>query len=148
MLLLITINDYFRTQKKVEADKENNEDAKKEDQSDHDEIEEKINMNNIISWNETVVRDFLTKKKLSDFLPLCNGLNGEELLDLYGMCKSNSVSMYSSLKFELLNIHEKVLPISTFLHFVSQLRVVDDNGLLLNRYIRSEYLDENSQDEE
>jgi len=142
------VNDYFRAKKKVEADNKNNEDVKEQGQDHHDKIEEKMNMDNILSWNETAVRNFLTKKELSDLLPLCNGINGEELLDLYGMCKNSSVSMYRSLKFELLTVHEKVLPISTFLHFISQLGVVNDGDLPLNRCIYSEHLEEYSQDDE
>jgi hypothetical protein len=77
-----------------------------------------------------------------------NGIIGKELLDLYGMCSSNSVSMYRELKFELLNIHQKILLISTFLHFVNRLRPVNNSSLLLNRYIYSENLEEYSQDDE
>ncbi len=107
-----------------------------------------MQMENILKWNETVVRDFLMKKDLSDLIPLCNGLNGEELLDLYGMCKSSSIIMYRSLKSELLDIHEKVLPISTFLHFIHRLRIVDGNDIPLNMYIYTEHLPEHSQDDE
>lgn len=94
-----------------------------------------------------VVEKFLTRKELSDLLPLCNGLNGEELLDLYGMCKTSSVTMYQSLKFELLKIHEKILPISTFLHFVNQLRAVNGSPLLSNGYVHNEYLEEHLKDD-
>jgi hypothetical protein len=64
------------------------------------------------------------------------------------MCMSNSVSIYRELKFELQNVHDKVLPISTFLHFVNRLRPVNNSSLLLNRYIYSEHLGEYSQDDE
>jgi hypothetical protein len=95
-----------------------------------------------------MVRDFLTNKDLSDFLPLCNGINGEELLDLYRMCSSSSVTMYRSLKFELLNGHEKFLPIATFLHFIDRLRAINKNHLASNRYIYNENLGEYSEDDE
>jgi hypothetical protein len=107
-----------------------------------------MKVDNILEWNETVVQDFLTKKHLSAFIPLCNGLNGEEFLDLYGMCKSNSVTMYRSLKSELLSNHEKVLPISTFLHFIHRLHLVDANDQPLNMYIYNQYLAEYLQDDE
>jgi hypothetical protein len=144
VFVLILVNDYFRAERKIESEKKN----KEEDRNDHVEMEEKMNMDNISTWSETVVQDFLTRKQLSALLPICNGINGEELLDLYGMCMSNSVSMYRELKFELLNVHEKVLPIATFLHFVNRLRPVNNSSLLLNRYIYSEHLEEYSQDDE
>ena len=105
-------------------------------------------MSKILHWSEAAVQDFLRKKDLSDLILLCEGMNGAELVDLYGMCKSSSVTMYRSLKFELLNNHEKVLPIATFLHFIRQLRVVDGSDLPLNLYIYSEHLAEHCQDDE
>jgi hypothetical protein len=145
---IVIVNDYFRMEKKVEADNKNTEGAKEKAEKHHDHIEEMMNMDSISSWNETVVRDFLMRKNLSDLLPLCNGINGEELRDLYGMCKSSSASMYHSLKSELLYVHDKVLPISTFLHFISQLRAICDGDLPLNRYIDNKYLAEYFQDGE
>jgi len=85
VFVLIIVNDYFRAGRKIGTDKKN----KEEDQNDHDEMEEKMKMDNVSSWSEIVVQDFLTRKQLSALLPLCNGINGEELLDLYGMCRSN-----------------------------------------------------------
>ncbi len=85
---------------------------------------------------------------MSDFLPLCNGINGEELLDLYRMCRNGSVTMYRLLKFELLNVHDQVLPISTFLHFIDRLRAINKNHLPSNRYIYNENLTEYSEDDE
>jgi len=143
------MNNFFRAERKVEANIRNNEDTKDKDQDDKDnEIEEKLNLNNITKWSITVVENFLRTKDLSELLPLCNGLNGEELLYLYAMCKKSSVEMYHSLKFELLKIHEKVLPISTFLHFVHRLHPVNTSSLLLNRYIYRENLEEYSPDDE
>jgi hypothetical protein len=62
-------------------------------------------------------------------IPLCDGINGEELSTLYAMCKTNSASMYKSLKFELLHNHHRILPISTFLRFISRMRAVCNDGL-------------------
>jgi hypothetical protein len=105
-------------------------------------------LDNIKSWNETDVRDFLTRKRLSDLLPLCDGLNGMELLDLYAMCKSSSVMMYRFLKFELSKIHDKVLLISTYLRFVRSLRSICNNELQLSAYICTEHLEEHLQDDD
>ena len=133
---MISIKKYFRLHEE------------EENQYASDEIEETMDMKNISKWNENTVENFLRKEGLSDLIPLCEGMNGAELLDLYGMCKSSSVTMYRSLKFELLNNHEKVLPIATFLHFIRRLRVVDGSNLPLNLYIYSEHLAEHSQDDE
>ncbi len=82
-----------------------------------------VNLTEMSSWNETVVRDFLMENKLSPMVPLCEGITGEELLTLYAMCKTSSASMYRSLKFELLHVHHKLLPISTYLRFLSRVRL-------------------------
>lgn len=119
-----------------------------ENRDSSEETEGTMDMSNLSKWNESTVEKFLRKEGLSDLLPLCEGMNGAELLDLYGMCKSSSVTMYRSLKFELLNNHEKLLPIATFLHFIRRLRVVDDSNLPLSLYIYSEHLAEHSQDDE
>jgi hypothetical protein len=71
-----------------------------------------------------------------------------ELFDLYGMRRSSSVTMYRLLKFELLNGHQKDLPISTFLHFIDRLRAINKNHLASNRYIYNENLAEYSEDDE
>ncbi|CAF1319669.1 unnamed protein product [Adineta steineri] len=117
-------------------------DVKEESQSDDNKSEETIDMDNVSSWSESVVRRFLKEKDLTDFLPLCDGINGQELIELYVMCKMNSVSMYRCLKSELLKIHDKVLLISTFLHFIERLRAVCDRGLPLDACICNNNLEE------
>ncbi|CAF1511476.1 unnamed protein product, partial [Adineta steineri] len=92
------------------------------------EIKLKSSLGNVSDWDEVNVRDFLLKENLLSMIPLCNGINGEELRDLYAMCKSNSASMYRSLKFELLHGHHRILPVSTFLRFMSRMRSACDNG--------------------
>ncbi|CAF4288127.1 unnamed protein product [Rotaria sp. Silwood2] len=59
---------------------------------------------------------------------LCDGFKGEELFDLYTMCKTNSILMYRSLKFELLHGCNRILPIYTYLRFMSCMRAVCDDG--------------------
>ena len=44
------------------------------------------------------------------------------------MCKTNPASMYRSLKFELLHGHNRILPIASFLRFISRMRAVCDDG--------------------
>jgi hypothetical protein len=126
----------------------NKDDATEEVQSCHDEIEETISIGDIKSWNETAVQNFLTKKHLSDLLPLCNTINGMELLDLYAMCKSSSVLMYRFLKFELLKVHDKVLPISTYLRFINCLRAICDNDSELSAYVSVKHLEEYMQEDD
>ena len=132
----------------VEVDEKNTDNVKQEVQSDHNELEEKMDLVNILSWNESAVRAFFTKKDLSVLLPICNGINGKELVDLYEMCRINSVSMYHSLKFELLTVHDKVLPISSYLHFIDRLRSVCDGRLPLNTCIYRKHLEDFLQDDE
>jgi hypothetical protein len=87
---------------------------------------------NLLNWDEKAVRDFLLKHGLIAMVPLCDGITGEELYNLYVMCKTNAALMYRSLKFELLHGHHRILPISTFLRFVSRMRVICDDGLPSN----------------
>ncbi|CAF4789944.1 unnamed protein product, partial [Rotaria sp. Silwood1] len=89
----------------------------------------KVNKNNILNWNEDNVREFLLKHNLSAIAFLCQGINGEELSNLYTMCKTNSISMYRSLKLELIHSCNKILPISTYLRFMSRIRAVCDDTL-------------------
>ncbi|CAF4263837.1 unnamed protein product [Rotaria sordida] len=88
-------------EKKIEIDNQNKKNVNEEIESHHNGREEAMNFDNILNWNENVVRDFLMRKNLSDFLPLCNEINGNELNNLYDMCRNNSALMYDALKFEL-----------------------------------------------
>lgn len=92
----------------------------------------KGNPENLSKWDEEDVHDFLMKNNLTAMVPLCDGITGEELSDLYAMCRANSASMYRSLKFELLHGHHRILPISTFLRFVSRMRAACEDGLPSN----------------
>lgn len=111
-----------------------------------DDSPNQIDLNTISTWNESTVIDFLRKKNLVDLIPLCQEMNGEELLNLYAMCKYSSASMYRSLKFELFNLHEKVLSISTFLHFINRLGRIIDEDVGSNKYIYRQHLSESSSD--
>lgn len=80
-------------------------------------------------WNRKKVREFLLKNNLLSLIPICDGMNGEELFTLYTMCKSNSASMFRSIKFELLHGYHRILPISTYLRFISHMRAICDDEL-------------------
>ena len=113
------------------------------------ESETKLNLGSTVSrWNEAKVRDFLIKQNLVSMIPLCDGINGEELSELYSMCKANSTSMYRSLKFELLHSHHRILPISTFLRFMSRMRSMCDDGLPSNSKTLKKTAVENMEDED
>ncbi len=128
VFVLIIMDDYFRAERKASKLDENEIDAK---QVVNQQIgtNVKVNTENISNWNEENVRDFLIKNNLIALVPLCDGINGEELCDLYAMCKANSASMYRSLKFELLHGYHRILPISTFLRFFSRMRAACADGL-------------------
>jgi hypothetical protein len=93
-------------------------------------------------WSESAVRSFLIKKDLSELLPLFGSINGRELLEVYTMCRVDSVAMYRSLKAELMKVHEKVLTISTYLHFIDRLRTVGDHGLPLDALMSNRHTEE------
>ncbi len=129
MFIFIIVNDYFRAERKVATVSENPIDEEEEVVSRPFVRKAKVNMANILTWNEDNVHDFLMKNSLLAMIPLCDGITGEELSNLYAMCRENSSSMYRSLKFELLHGHHRILPISTYLRFISRMRAVCDDGI-------------------
>ncbi|CAF4225318.1 unnamed protein product [Rotaria sp. Silwood2] len=88
------------------------------------------------------------KHNLSAMAFLCQGINGEELSNLYTMCKTNSISMYRSLKFELLHSCNKVLPISTYLRFMSRIRAVCDDTLVPSGHATNKSNEPDTMDDE
>ncbi|CAF3373963.1 unnamed protein product [Rotaria socialis] len=112
---------------------EKNDEEKKEVAGVKSSLKMKSNKGDISDWSEEKVQDFLMKHKLRTMIPLCNGINGEELYDLYSMCKANSSAMYRSLRSELLHGHSRILPIATYLRFMSVMRSVCDDMLLASR---------------
>jgi len=112
---LILPNDYFRTENHVTQI----EFSPKDD---------------ISTWSNETVEDFLRNNYLIDLLPICQQMNGEELLNLHAMCKQCSILMYRSLKDELLNIHDQILPISTFLHFIHRIDSIAEYHLRTNKH--------------
>jgi hypothetical protein len=126
------VNDYFRAERKATRVIENPVDDEAGVVSQRVVKNVKVNMEDISTWNEANVHDFLMKNSLIAMIPLCDGITGEELSNLYVMCKANSSSMYRSLKFELLHGHHRILPISTYLRFISCMRAVCENGIPSN----------------
>ncbi|CAM2701275.1 unnamed protein product [Rotaria socialis] len=101
-------------------------------------------MEKITKWDEQKVRDFLIQQNLVVMISICDGINGEELYNLYHMCKTNSALMYRSLKSELSKVHHGVLSISSYLHFVSRLATVcDDDDVLVYTNVYNRDLLEN-----
>ncbi|CAF0925013.1 unnamed protein product, partial [Adineta ricciae] len=123
-----------KTNMAVNTVDEKTKDTEEELQSPHNEITEPLDTRNISNWTTADVRTFLMQIELSDVLPLFGAINGRELVELYAMCKLDSVSMYRSLKSELLRLHDKVLTIATYLHFIDRLRSICDNGLPLETF--------------
>ncbi|CAF2736382.1 unnamed protein product [Rotaria sp. Silwood2] len=127
---------------------ENKDDIKEEVSNSQNTTNVKVNKNNILNWNEDNVREFLMKHNLSAMAFLCQGINGEELSILYTMCKTNSISMYRSLKFELLHSCNKVLPISTYLRFMSRIRAVCDDTLVPSGHVTNKSNEPDTMDDE
>ncbi|CAF3252843.1 unnamed protein product [Rotaria sp. Silwood2] len=124
------VKEAAKMQRKTTVSSENKNDVKEKVSNNRNTTNVKANKNNILNWKEDNVRDFLMKHNLSAMVFLCQGINGEELCNLYTMCKTNSISMYRSLKFELLHFCNKILPISTYLRFMSRIRAVCDDTLV------------------
>lgn len=108
----------FRIERKAEAERK----EKEEQLQVTKEKKAKYAFEDLTTWTSSHVRDFLLKHNLTAMVPLCHGITGEELLDLYGMCRANPSSMYRSMKFELIHTHHRLLPIATYLRFVTLVR--------------------------
>lgn len=115
---------------------------------DESEPEQTIDTDSVSNWSESAVRSFLISRNLAELLPLFGNINGRELVELYTMCRVDSVSMYRSLKAEMLRVHEKVLTISVYLHFIDRLRTVCDQGLRLDALIPSKHIAESLEDDD
>jgi hypothetical protein len=79
--------------------------------------------NCITQWTNDHVKSFLFQIKLNKtILPLCSNMNGQHLLQLYEICLINRESMYQSLKFELNQQHQTLLPIADYIYFLHQIK--------------------------
>ncbi len=150
-VFVFILNEHFRAERQAAAavdDDDNNKEEKKEVLNAKPATNVKGNSTNFSNWNEGNVRDFLMKHNLPSMLCLCDGLNGEELSDLYEMCQTNPTSMYRSLKFEVLHGHHRILPISTFLRFISRMRAASDNELPSNTHMIKKIPEDHFPDDE
>ena len=50
-------------------------------------------------------------------------MDGYRLLQLYEMCMINRESMFQSLKVELAEVHQKLLPIDDYVTFLHKLKI-------------------------
>lgn len=53
---------------------------------------------------------------------ICDGIDGPRLIHLYEMCLINRESMFQSLKLELNQRFQKLLPIIDYLNFLHELQ--------------------------
>jgi hypothetical protein len=83
----------------------------------------------VADWSQANVADFFAQADLAVMAPLFKGLIGAELVSLYGMCKTNTVLMHDTLKFELSHVNGQVLPIATFLRFMHRMRLACQDSL-------------------
>lgn len=127
--------NYFRIEKNTERDNQTIADTTAQIESFSEQVEVTLNSSDIESWNENLVKDFLNRNNLLAFVPLCNGISGHELYTLYGMCKQNSVVMYRSLKSELEKCHDIMLPISSYLRFISLLDAATKDDSRLDAHV-------------
>ena len=72
----------------------------------------------VIQWTDAEVLDFLYTQRLSQFMPLCDTMDGRALIRLYKMCISQSTKVYTLLNDELKSTHKIKLPISVYTRFL------------------------------
>ncbi|CAF1096118.1 unnamed protein product [Didymodactylos carnosus] len=75
-------------------------------------------------WTRKDVVDFLNDKKLEAMIPLCEDMNGSQLLKMYKMCEHDMDGMYKSLKsdLEIIHGHQNTLLLKVYIRFVDELK--------------------------
>jgi hypothetical protein len=72
----------------------------------------------INQWAENDVLDFLLAHRLNQLIPLCEGMNGRALLQLYNICISHTLRAFSLLKDELKSKDNTILSLSVYSKFL------------------------------
>ena len=75
----------------------------------------------VIRWGQSDVLDFLYTQRLVQLMPLCDGMDGRALLQLYRMCVSRSSRTFVLLGDELKTTYKIKLPIAVYTRFISAL---------------------------
>ena len=70
-------------------------------------------------WTESDVLDFLSHHQLHEFMPLCEKMDGQALIQLFKMCSRRSNRTYDLLNNELDTSFQMKMPISTYTRFLS-----------------------------
>jgi hypothetical protein len=72
----------------------------------------------INQWTETDVVDFLLAHRLNQLIPLCEGMNGRVLMQLYKICVAHRLKAFSVLKDELKWKDNTALPLGVYSQFL------------------------------
>jgi hypothetical protein len=75
----------------------------------------------INQWTESDVSDFLLAQRLNAMTPLCEGMDGYALLQLYKICASRRLRAYSVLKDELKSTGKMNLSLNIYSRFLSDI---------------------------
>ncbi|CAF4902251.1 unnamed protein product [Rotaria sp. Silwood1] len=70
-------------------------------------------------WTDSDVLDFLFTENLTELMPICKAMDGPAIIQLYGMCKSQSSQTFILLDDELKSTYKKKLHITVFTRFLS-----------------------------
>jgi hypothetical protein len=73
----------------------------------------------VTQWTESDVLDFLCVQRLIQMMPLCDGMDGRALIQLYKMSLSRSSKTYALLGDELKSTYKMKLPIGIYTRFIS-----------------------------
>ena len=73
----------------------------------------------VIKWTQSDVLDFLYTQRLVQLMPLCDGMDGRALIELYKMCVSRSSKTFALLGYELKSTYKIKLPIAVYTRFIS-----------------------------
>lgn len=83
----------------------------------------------VFQWTSVNVRDFLLDKQLDQMIPICQQMDGQNLIELYKLCHTNSPIMLQMIRSETLESHSKSLSINTYLTFLREMKnlIPEDN---------------------
>ena len=84
---------------------------------------------NVLQWTPANVRDFLLDKQLNQMMPVCQQMDGQKLVELYKLCRSNSPIMLQIIRSETIESRCTPLSINVYLTFLYEMKnlIPEDN---------------------
>ncbi len=76
----------------------------------------------VLQWTPVNVRDFLLDKQLNQMMPVCQHMDGQKLVELYKLCRTNSPVMLQTIRSEMIESDSTPLSINVYLTFLQEMK--------------------------